>query len=108
MKIILKKYNKKEKDLNKILENETITRIIKAKRMKWYGHVQRRGNEAIIKKIMKWNPLNTGQRGRPKLRWEDQVINDIKKMGITRAKEKMQDRKEWQKITEKAKKHINL
>jgi len=34
------------------------------------------------KKIFKWNPLTTRPRGRPKHRWEDNIIQDLSQMEI--------------------------
>jgi hypothetical protein len=34
------------------------------------------------KKIFKWKPLTARQRGRPKYRWEDNIIQDLGQMKI--------------------------
>jgi hypothetical protein len=34
------------------------------------------------KKIFKWNPLTARPRGRPKYRWEDNIIQDLGQMKI--------------------------
>jgi hypothetical protein len=36
--------------------------------------------ERMVKKVYKWNPMLTGPLGRPKNRWEDDIINDMKKL----------------------------
>ena len=38
--------------------------------------------ERAAKKIFKWNPLTTRPRGRPKYRWEDNIIQDLGQMKI--------------------------
>lgn len=95
-------------EIDKILEGENIVRTIKSLRIKWYGHVCRREDSSVIKKIMKWKPQEGRPRGRPKLRWEDQVIKDIKTMKIQGWREKLKHRDEWRRIGDQAKKHNNL
>jgi hypothetical protein len=35
-----------------------------------------------VQKIKRWNPMSKRQIGRPKTRWEDDVLEDIKTMNI--------------------------
>ena len=44
-------------------------------------------------------------KGRPRVRWEDDVRNDLRKMGVTSWKQRMQERKQWKEIIEQAKTH---
>ena len=54
------------------------------------------------KKIFKWNPLTTRPRGRPKYRWEDNIIQDLGQMEINNWLTRVQDRAKWKDV-EKAK-----
>jgi hypothetical protein len=38
--------------------------------------------ERMVKKAYKWKPMLTQPLGRPKNRWEDDIINDMKKLKI--------------------------
>jgi hypothetical protein len=38
--------------------------------------------ERMVKRVYKWKPILTRSLGRPKNRWEDDIINDIKKLKI--------------------------
>jgi Reverse transcriptase (RNA-dependent DNA polymerase)/Endonuclease/Exonuclease/phosphatase family len=96
------------KEILSILEDEDIVKVVKSKRIRWYGHINRRKEEAIIKKITKWRPQSNRPRGRPKIRWEDQVIKDINSMGINGWREKIKDRKVWKKVANEARRHSNL
>ena len=40
-------------------------------------------NERVAKNIYKWKPYATRLKGRPRVRWEDDVRNDLRKMGVT-------------------------
>jgi len=55
------------------------------------------------KKILKWNPLTTRQRGRPKYKWEDIVTQDFGQMKIKIWIACVQDRTKWKAVVEKAK-----
>lgn len=95
-------------EVTQLMGGEDIIKVIKAQRLKWFGHIQRREPDAIIKKILDWKPVETRPRGRPKLRWLDQVTEDIKRMGIEEWRRLIMDRKEWNKKTNQAKTHNNL
>jgi hypothetical protein len=53
-----------------------ITKYTKIKRLSWAGHVVRVENSGTVK-VFDTRPEGTGTIGRPKLRWEDNVIQDI-------------------------------
>jgi len=53
-------------------------------------------------------PYVTRPKGRPRLRWEDDVRNDLRKMEVKNWKQSVQERKQWNKITEQAKTHKEL
>lgn len=95
-------------EIKEILKGEDIVKIIKAQRIRWYGHISRREESSTLRKITNWKPSGNRARGRPKIRWEDQVINDIKSMGVIGWRRQMQNRKSWKKVVEDAKTHNNL
>jgi hypothetical protein len=49
----------------------------------------------VAKSIYKWKPYETRLKGRPRLRWEDDVRNDFKKMGVKNWKQRVQERNQW-------------
>jgi len=55
------------------------------------------------KKIFKWNPLTTRPRGRPKYRWEDNIIQGLGQMEIENRLTCVQDRAKWKGVVEKDK-----
>jgi len=65
-------------------------------------------NERVAKTIYKWKTYATRPNGRPRLRWEDDVRNDLRKMGVKNWKRRAQERKQWNEITEQAKTHKEL
>jgi hypothetical protein len=60
---------------------ENIVRHIKSKKLSLLEHVERMSNERVPKTIYKWKPYATRPKGRPRLRWEDDVRNDLGRMG---------------------------
>jgi len=45
-------------------------------------------NERVTKTIYKWKPYATKPKGRPRVRWEDDVRNDLRKIGMSNWKQK--------------------
>ncbi len=41
--------------------------------LRWFGHIERMGNEEFVKKVYLSNAEGTNRRGRPLVRWEDRV-----------------------------------
>ena len=57
-----------------------IIRILKSCRLRWAGHVARMGDGRRARKILIGKPEGTRPRGRPKIRWEDNIISDLKEV----------------------------
>jgi len=72
------------------------------------GHVERMTIERVAKTMYKWKPFVTRPKGRPRVRWEDDVRNFLRKMGVNDWKQMTQERKQWKEIIEQAKTHKEL
>jgi len=81
---------------------------IKVKRLAWAGHLTRMSNERTIKKIFNTKPVGTRSVGRPKLRWEDGVVQDARTLGVNSLKKVALDRDQWAKLLKKARVHQGL
>jgi hypothetical protein len=83
-------------------------KFIKAQRIRWLGHVKRMEVGAMPRKMMKGKLFIGRRRGRPCLRWMDDVVEDLKVMEIKQWTEKTKDREQWSLVIEEAKAHPGL
>jgi len=89
--------------LGKLIKHENIVNYIRTQRLSWFSSLQRIPEAGETKKIFKWNPLTTRPRGRPKYRWEGNIILDLDQMKIKNWLTCVQDRAKWKDVVEKAK-----
>ena len=71
------KYN----ELYTLYKESDIVTYIKIKRLKWAGHVIRKEEQSPTRRVLVAVVEGRRQRGRPKLRWEDGVTEDGRKLG---------------------------
>jgi len=68
-------------EIDKLIEGADIVRFIKAQRIKWLGHIQRMDQARPTRKLLDWRPMGTRPVGRPRQRWQEDVMEDLKKAG---------------------------
>lgn len=66
---------------------------IEVKRLKWYGHIQRMGEERWPQKLWHWQPATRRKRGRPRFTWREGVEEAMTKRGLTQ--DDCSDRQRW-------------
>ena len=74
--------------------------FIKKQRLNWLGHVERMADDNIVQRIERWKPTSKRPIGRPKTRWENDVLEDIKNMNVNNWKKIAQNRDSWKKVFE--------
>jgi hypothetical protein len=83
-------------ELNNLSPSSNIVRAIKSRRMKWVGHVARRGRGEVYRVLV---GKSEGRRpmGRPSRRWEDNIRIDLWEVGCgcVNWMELAQDRDRW-------------
>jgi hypothetical protein len=56
--------------------------LFKKQRRNWLGHFERIAEDNIVQSIKRWKPMSKIPVGRPKTRWENDVLEDIKNMNV--------------------------
>jgi len=68
-------------DVRTQLKVAPITEKMRLARLRWYGHVMRRGEEAVVRTAFRLEPAGRRHRGRPK-RWLDRINEDLRIVNI--------------------------
>ena len=74
---------------------------IRSSRLRWYGHVMRKGDEDWVKKCMEYRVEGRRLVGRPRKTWLESVEADMTELEID--KEDVHDRKKWKRNVMKRK-----
>ena len=94
-------------EIHAMVKQPTIAEILRLKRLRWFGHVQRMGGDGITKNVFYMNLETTMLRGRPRKRWQDEVEKDGRLTGGKRWRERVHNREEWKKLLRTARnRHI--
>jgi hypothetical protein len=69
-------------EIDKLIEGADIVRFIKAQRIKWLRHIQRIDQVRPSRKLLGFKPIGTRPIGRPRQRWQEDVVEDLKKLKV--------------------------
>ncbi|GKB52505.1 hypothetical protein Tco_0903258 [Tanacetum coccineum] len=75
------------------LEVETIINKMREGQLRWFGHVKRRSQSVPVRRVKDLVVDGLRRRGRPKLRWEDKVKQDMKELLLS--EDMTSDRNAW-------------
>jgi len=81
-------------------ESDIVT-YIKINRLKWAGHVIGMEDQSPTRRVLVAVVEGRRQRGRPKLRWEDGVMEDVRKVEERNWRNAARNRDRWQKLLKK-------
>jgi hypothetical protein len=69
-------------ELHGFYSSPSIVRVIKARRMRWAGHVARTGEVRGAYSILVGRPEGRRPLGRPRRGWEDNIKMDLREIGF--------------------------
>ena len=78
-------------ELNRSINGEDIVKCIKAQRIRWLGYVKRMEVGAMPMMMMEGRWFIGRRRGRPRMRWMDDDVADLKVMKLKRWMEKTKE-----------------
>ena len=74
---------KANQEINDILKGQNIIGFIKKQTLNWLGHVESMAEDNIVQKMKRRKPTRKRPIGRPKTRWEGDVLEDIESINIS-------------------------
>jgi hypothetical protein len=69
-------------ELHSLYSSSSIVRVIKARRLRWGGHVARMGEGRGVYRVLVGGPEGKRPLGRPGHRWEDNVKLDLREVEL--------------------------
>ena len=91
-------------ELYELYDDVELVRRVKLQRLRWLGHVVRMDEQAPARKVFETTPSGgTRKRGRPSIRWRDQVEDNIKSLGIPNWRQIAGRRSDWRNLLYEAK-----
>ena len=87
------RYNR---ELRSLYNHTSIVQKVRTQRLRWLGHLVRMDESTPARKIYFNKPQGNRKQGRPKMRWNDAVSSDLRKLRIAGSwKNKAANREEW-------------
>jgi hypothetical protein len=99
---------RKNRELEQLIGNADVVKFIKSQRIAWLGHVMRMEDTRMPKIVWRQRLHSRRRRGRPRARWMDQVMEDLRIMGVRRWRELVMDRGRWRGVVREARAHQGL
>jgi hypothetical protein len=84
-------------ELHDLYSSPNIVRVIKSRKMRWAGHVARMGEGRDVYRVLVRRHEGKRPLRRPRRRWEDNINQDLREIGIDGANwiQLAQDRGQW-------------
>jgi hypothetical protein len=79
---------KTNEELETVIKKENTVRFIRSQRLRWAAHVIGMDTTRTVKKLTEWEPCLSRPVGKPRVRWLDQVEEDLKMMKVRNWREK--------------------
>ncbi|XP_043064518.1 uncharacterized protein LOC122320474 [Drosophila ficusphila] len=75
---------------------------VKIHRLRWLGHIARMEEDTPARKVFDAVIVGKRRRGRPRMRWQDQVMEALSTSGAANWRRRAQDRDAWRQIVQQA------
>ena len=87
-------------DIRERLCQPPVSLKLRRARLKWFGHVERMGDERQVRRITKAEMEGRRPVGRPRTRWKDVIRRDLESSGLSveEAASEARDRDRWKDI----------
>jgi hypothetical protein len=95
-------------ETDKLTEGADIVRFLNVQRIKRLGHIQRMDQERPSRQLLDWKTMGTRPVGRPRQQWQENVMEELKKLKVKNWKETAKDRRTLRDLAAKAKTHKTL
>jgi hypothetical protein len=69
-------------ELHNLYSSPNIFRVIKSRRLRWAGHVARKGEGRDVYRVLVGRSEGKRPLGRPRRRWQDNIKMDLREIGI--------------------------
>jgi len=76
--------------------------------LRWAGHVIRQDDDDLSRRVLLSEPGGKRPTGRPRLRWEEGVEEDVARLGCRNCKVVTLNREGWRKLLKEAEGHPGL
>ena len=93
---------KYDDELYTLYKESDIVTYIKINRLRWAGRVIRLEEQSPARRVLVAVVEGRRQRGRPKLRWEDGLSDDARKLGERNWRNAARKKDSWRKLLNKA------
>jgi hypothetical protein len=95
--------SKTNEEVRQLYGELDIVTEIKKGRLRWLGHVERMSEERVVKRLYQNTQEGSRSVGRPRLRWMDDMREDLRRMGVTNQRIRAHRRDDWKMVVKEAK-----
>jgi hypothetical protein len=89
-------------ELYQLCGETDIVKFCKLSRLRWVGHVIRQDDDVLSRRVLLSEPGGKRPRGRPRLRWEEGVVEDVARLGCRNWTTVALNREGWRKLLKEA------
>ena len=89
-------------ELYELYDDIDVVQRISQQQLRWLGHVVRMDENAPAKKVFDAKVEGGRRRGRPKLRWRDQVEAHLTRLGVRNWRQRARNRNAWRTLIDEA------